>query len=88
MMGTFGYVILAIIGILVISYFTPDQEYQECIPLVKKCFKYIPSGGLFGGVSDKEVGCNTEYDFYTITNTDRTNTSCYNVYEKHFWGDE
>ena len=43
------------------------EDNRPVCPLTeKKCYKYFSSAGLFGGVSDKQVSCLGEYDFYRM----------------------
>ncbi len=62
------------------------KNLPECTtPLVKKCLIYIPSGGIFGGVTTRQVSCEKDYDYY-IKMSSGENRNCRPVYEEYYNG--
>jgi len=59
------------------------SNLEDCkSPIRKDCYKYITVGGLFGGVAEKQVSCNSKYDYYRNVSIDWTN--CNPTYLKGF----
>ena len=77
------WLILVLLGIgFSVAIYVLDSLEQCRSPLETICYKYITSGGLFGGIEERRVSCEKEHDFYILQSSDWTN--CKPIYKTYY----